>query len=104
MRSLRVGGAPLPLTAALAVIASLIDGVISTRGGTPPIGSSAMPNANFFLLNPAGVMFGPNAAIDVGGTFHASTADHISLSDGAIFSATPGPADALLSSAPPQAF
>src|SRR5687768_7294817 len=38
---------------------SSIDGRISSRG--------AMPNANFFLLNPAGVMFGAGASIDVGG-------------------------------------
>ena len=63
-----------------------------------------MPNANFFLINPAGVMFGPGASIDVGGTFHASSSDRIFFQDGGEFSATPGPGDALLSSAPPQAF
>src|SRR4051794_12614432 len=77
---------------------SSIDGVISTRAGSSP-----MPHANFFLINPSGVMYGPNASIDVGGTFHASASDHIRLSDGAIFSVT-GAGDALLSSAPPQAF
>jgi filamentous hemagglutinin family protein len=78
---------------------STIEGVISTRAGTSP-----MPNANFYLINPAGVMFAPGSSVDVGGAFHASTADHIQLTDGVLFSAVPGPGDALLSSAPPLAF
>src|SRR5215510_6066974 len=77
---------------------SSIDGLISTRAGASP-----MPNANFFLINPAGVMFGANASLDVGGAFHVSTADSIIFPD-AVFSAKPGPGDAILSSLPPQAF
>ena len=49
---------------------SWIDGVIDTR---------KMPGANFFLLNPNGVMFGSNAKIEVGGSFHVSTADYITF-------------------------
>ena len=60
---------------------SIIDGLISTR--------AAMPNANFFLLNPSGVLFTSGASLDVGGAFRVSTADNIRLADGAIFSATP---------------
>lgn len=75
---------------------SSIDGLISTRG--------AMPAANFYLINPGGVVFGANASLDVGGSFRVSTADYIRLDDGVIFSAVPGAGDALLSSAPPQAF
>src|SRR5437868_8205540 len=73
--------------------ASLIDGTIDTR---------SMPSANFFLINPSGVMFGPNASLQVGGSFHVSTADKIIFGDGE-FSATPGSGDAVLSSLPPQA-
>jgi filamentous hemagglutinin family protein len=80
-------------------VPSSIDGLISTRAGASP-----MPSANFFLINPAGVMFGANAALDVGGAFRVSTADNIRLADGVLFSATPGPDDALLSAAAPQAF
>ena len=76
--------------------ASMIDGTISTR--------AAMPSANFFLINPAGMVFGPSAALDVGGAFRASTADYIRLADGVIFLAVPGAGDLLLSSAAPQAF
>jgi len=77
---------------------SNIDGLISTRGGASP-----MPLANFYLINPNGIMFGPNAMLDVGGAFHASTADYIRLADGTVFAAAPVPGE-VLTSAPPQAF
>ena len=65
---------------------------------------STIPGANFYLLNPHGVMFGANASVDVGGSFAVVTGDHIALSDGKNFNAKPGPADDLLTSAPPAAF
>ena len=74
--------------------ASSIDGLIH----------STIPGANFFLLNPNGVMFGPHASVDVSGSFAVTTGDSIKLSDGARFNAQPGAADALLTSAPPVAF
>ena len=74
--------------------ASSIDGLIH----------SAIPGANFYLLNPNGVMLGPHASVDVSGSFAVTTGDSIALSDGARFNARPGPADALLTSAPPVAF
>jgi filamentous hemagglutinin family protein len=75
---------------------STIDGPISSR--------AAMPNANFFLLNPAGVMFGASASLDVGGSAYFSTADRLIFPD-QFFSTAPQANElALLSSAPPQAF
>jgi filamentous hemagglutinin family protein len=64
------------------------------------------PNASLFLVNPAGIVFGPNASLNVGGlgaTF--TTADYIKLQDGVKFNAMPNvAADALLSAAPVAAF
>jgi len=43
---------------------------------------SEIPGANFFMFNPAGLMFGKNASIDIGGSFHISTADYLRLGTG----------------------
>ncbi|HKY07669.1 MAG TPA: filamentous hemagglutinin N-terminal domain-containing protein [Candidatus Binatia bacterium] len=60
-------------------------------------------SANLFLINPVGWIFGPSASLNVGGSFHVSTADYIRLNDGVRFNAA-GTNDALLTSAPPAAF
>ncbi len=49
----------------------------------------SISGADLFLMNPNGIMFGPNASIDVSGSFHVSTADFIRLSDGGIFDSNP---------------
>ncbi len=59
--------------------------------------------ANLFLLNPAGVLFGPNAKLDVPGSFHVSTADVVRLADGGRLVAD-GSAASVLSVADPVAF
>jgi filamentous hemagglutinin family protein len=65
--------------------------------------NSTIPGANVYLINPAGVMFGPNAQVNVSGSFHASTADYLKMSDGGRFQAT-NPNASTVTAAPPQAF
>ncbi len=64
---------------------------------------ATIPNANLYFLNPYGMMFGPNARLDVQGSFHASTADYLRLSDGSQFNARL-PNNSLLTIAPVEAF
>jgi len=64
---------------------------------------SSIPNANLYFLNPAGVMFGANASLDLGGSFHVSTADYLRLGENEKFYAMPQENE-ILSVAPPAAF
>ncbi|MBT9316234.1 two-partner secretion domain-containing protein [Leptothoe spongobia] len=43
--------------------------------------------ADLFLINPNGIMFGPNAELDIPGSFVVSTADDFQLGEGLTFSA-----------------
>ncbi len=77
---------------------SSIFGMIQTNG------PGGFPNANLFLMNPNGFLFGPSATVNVGGMVSFTSADYLRLADGVRFNAVPGPADALLTAAPVAAF
>jgi len=85
-----------------------IQNVISrVTGGNPSnidgLFRSTIPGADVYFLNPYGIMFGPNAQLDVQGSFHASTADYLRLGENGRFDAR-NPSDSILTVAPVEAF
>ncbi len=58
--------------------ASVINGIIQVSGG----------NSNLFLINPAGIVFGQNASLNVPASFSATTANGIGFGSNGWFSAS----------------
>jgi len=73
---------------------SMIDGTLR----------STIPEAELYLINPYGILFGKNAKLDFHGGFHATTADELRFEDGITFNARTPHASNLLSVAPIQSF
>ncbi|MDA0210703.1 MAG: filamentous hemagglutinin N-terminal domain-containing protein, partial [Cyanobacteria bacterium FC1] len=67
---------------------SQIDGLIETRNHTQPV--------SLFLLNPSGILFGPNASVNLSGSFVATTAEGVTFADGVQWDATAATTSPLL--------
>jgi len=75
--------------------ASNILGALGTTGVSAP---------DLYLMNPNGIVFGPNASLDLGGAFTATTADAIGFGQEEFSALIPGVPSDLLSVAPSAFF
>ncbi|MEO0409185.1 MAG: filamentous hemagglutinin N-terminal domain-containing protein [Cyanobacteria bacterium P01_A01_bin.135] len=77
-------------------LGSQIDGTIELLQA-----DAQLSDANFLFINPNGIVFGPNAALRLGGSFLASTASQIDFADGTQFrTAGASPSDLLTTTGP----
>ncbi len=86
-----------------------IENILTRVTGTNPsniLGALGVTggNANLFLINPNGILFGRNARLDVGGSFTATTANAIKLGDTGLFSASEPATSNLLTVRPSALF
>ncbi|MBW4475930.1 MAG: filamentous hemagglutinin N-terminal domain-containing protein [Tolypothrix brevis GSE-NOS-MK-07-07A] len=72
---------------------SNIDGLIRTLNSNNAV--------SLFLMNPAGIVFGQNAKLDIGGSFVGTTANSIKFADGTEFSAVNASGSPLLTMSVP---
>ncbi len=82
------------------VISRVTGGEISNING---LLKSTIGTADFYFFNPSGIVFGPDAVVDVPAAFHVSTADKLTLEDGSVFSAI-NPTGSSLGIAKPESF
>ncbi|HAN44930.1 MAG TPA: hypothetical protein DCQ32_00030, partial [Cyanobacteria bacterium UBA8156] len=93
-------------TGASSVNGTQIQNILNrVTGGDPSVilgtlqSRQAFPNANLWLMNPNGLVFGAGARLDVGGSFFGTTATGIGFANGDIFQAVK---DASFSAGQPQ--
>ncbi|MBE9200508.1 MULTISPECIES: filamentous hemagglutinin N-terminal domain-containing protein [unclassified Nodularia (in: cyanobacteria)] len=72
---------------------SQIDGLIRTINNSNPV--------SLFLMNPSGIVFGPNASLNISGSFVGTTAQSIKFADGFQFNATQSVSSPLLTMSVP---
>ncbi|MCW2239659.1 beta strand repeat-containing protein [Azospirillum canadense] len=82
------------------VVGRVTGGSASTIDGTL---RSTVGQADVYLINPAGVTFGPSAVVDVPASLHVGTAHEVRFADGARFSALDR-SGSTFTTAPPEAF
>lgn len=74
------------------ILGRVTGGTISNIDGT--IQTTGFGSANLFLMNPSGIVMGPGASLNVGGSVSFTTAQYLrlldGLSNGALFYASPG--------------
>ncbi len=81
------------------VTGSQISEILGTLGTRSP--NALQPaNVNLFLMNPNGIVFGPNARLDIGKSFAATTANQIQFENQGFFSTTQTPISPLLTVQP----
>lgn len=68
-------------------IANILSRVTGNEGSDIMGQLGVLGNANLFLLNPNGIVFGPESSLDIRGSFVASTADRFTFANGMTFSA-----------------
>lgn len=95
-----------PTLTTLNILSRVTGGNPSSLSGT--INTMSYPGANFFLMNPAGIVIGPTATLNVSGSVAFTTADYLRLAEGpgsnsGIFHAA-STETSLLTSAPVAAF
>ncbi|EIJ41070.1 filamentous hemagglutinin family N-terminal domain [Beggiatoa alba B18LD] len=82
------------------VISRVTGGEASFLDGTL---RSTIPHADFYFINPQGIIFGQHARLDIQGSAYFSSAERLVFADGLVFEAQ-ATATPLLSSAPISAF
>ena len=83
------------------VISRVTGGQVSQISGT--LDSTALPNASFYFINPAGIVFGAGARVNVPAAAYFSTASELRFANGERF-AVSAPNGSTLSMAAPQSF
>lgn len=79
------------------IISRVTGGEMSHINGTI---KSSIRGADFFLLNPSGVLFGESAQLDIDGSFFVSTADYLQMSESEKFMTGAADSSGLVTSSP----